>query len=106
MSDATPNPVSIKSVNINPQHLSNGTAHQHDNKDESAFKTLPQTVLRTISEILDELLTVRKKQEVESKQNAIADQWRNIAAMYDRVLFVCFAICILVITLWFLTSNN
>lgn len=98
-------PVLLKSHNNSNSQITNGISEAHGN-EETTFMKMPGTIIRTINEILDELLTIRKKQEQEARQAAIADQWKNIAAMYDRVLFVCFAVCIVGITIWFLTTRE
>ena len=44
-----------------------------------------------------------KKRESAAVREEIYEQWKHIAAMYDRVLFVFFVTTIFGISTWFLT---
>lgn len=59
----------------------------------------------TLGHILDELQMSSNKIREAKMQDDIAEQWRYVAAMYDRVLMVIFMLLIFSITLWFVTAT-
>ena len=59
----------------------------------------------TLQGILSELKRKQENKLKMERQADIGEQWRNMAAMYDRILFIVFLFTILVITVWFLTLN-
>lgn len=67
---------------------------------------LSSYVLRPLHRILDELETANIRRGKEEEREMIATHWRNFAAMYDRILFLSFFICIISITAWFLTTSK
>jgi len=93
-------------------HVESLEDHKIDN-DESDGEGVPAfdkrqrktqvAIALTLNEILKEMRTVKTKRRASQHQEDIAEQWRHIAAMYDRILFVIFIIVILGITIWFVT---
>lgn len=73
------------------------------NPSISSLGSGDSAVMDTLKCILDEMRLVRTRRKAMERQEIIADQWRRIAAMYDRILFICFMISIIGITVWFLT---
>ena len=59
----------------------------------------------TLQRLLTELEKNQKANIQIEKQADIGEQWRNVAAMYDRILFIVFLSVVLGITVWFLTLN-
>lgn len=83
-----------------------------DSDEGSDEQPLPPTenkamtnIESTLGHILDEFQTSSNKIREAKMQDDIAEQWRYIAAMYDRVLMVIFMLLIFSITLWFVTAT-
>ena len=62
-------------------------------------------MMLTLKSMLTEMKRKREKKIQIQKQEDIAEQWKHVAAMYDRILFVVFICVILGITIWFLSLN-
>lgn len=58
-----------------------------------------------LEKILLEMSSSQEKHKLAEKKEEIAEQWRHVAAMYDRILFVVFLLVIFGITAWFLTLH-
>ena len=73
------------------------------NPSISSLSSGDSAIMETLKCILEEMRLVRKRRKDMERQDIIADQWRRVAAMYDRILFIAFMISIIGITIWFLT---
>ena len=73
--------------------------------DKPTLDGFPGTahLMLALDRILDEVQIAGERSKEKEHQDAVADQWHMVAAVYDRILFVAFFIGILVITVWFLT---
>ena len=82
-----------------------GTSATTSNEISIAEEIPPEfETLESLEYLLYKLLKERKEsKELEEKQEKTAQLWRNMTAMYDRVLLTVFLLTILVITVWFLT---
>lgn len=56
-----------------------------------------------LKETLEEIQEQKIKEELNREQEIIVDQWRCVANMCDRALFLMFVLIVLCLTVWFLT---
>ena len=59
-------------------------------------------LVESLDRILKEVQQGGEQMREQERLVDVADQWRMVIAIYDRLLFVAFLIAILSITLWFL----
>ena len=59
-------------------------------------------LVESLDRILKEVQQGGERMREQERLDDVADQWRMVIAIYDRLLFVAFLIAILSITLWFL----
>lgn len=71
--------------------------------EQTSTSPADSAILAALKTISREMEDIRERKKVTEQKENITEQWKKIAAMYDRILFVAFLICILGITLWFLT---
>lgn len=74
-----------------------------DSTAVEAPSTEHQAMIETLKCIWEEMKVVRDKRSEALDQDKMAEKWRSVAAMYDRILFVAFLIIIFGITIWFTT---
>lgn len=75
-------------------------------KDPSCGKIANMTKVESLlTEILKEMNTLMEKTKEQSRVDDIVEQWRHVAAMYDRIMMVVFMLAVIGITLWFVNLS-
>lgn len=105
----------LKSSNGNSKssswtHLNGNHPHSITSNDSTTDKpsikeghVIGIELLLSLEKILYEAKRAGEQSREQQLQEEVADQWRMVVTIYDRIMFVVFLIGILAITLWFLT---
>lgn len=76
-----------------------GINRKKSNRASSSVKAVEQA----LRDILKEMKQDSDRKKADLVQQGITEQWKHVAAMYDRVAMALFIFIVLGITIWFVT---
>lgn len=80
-------------------------SNSKDELAEPSGKHDETAIVRTLNEMLAQVLANKLQLSAQQEMDEIVKDWRLVAEVCDRILFFLFTGAVLVISIWFLTLN-